>query len=191
VNPPLRFRRRHALDAVDPAFEPQRLENILAGYPEDRFLQAAHLGGAGFKAFHFQASGFRVAVIHPVKIGGEDRGFAPASAGADFHNGVAAFVFVRRQKRDLEIALELSDAFLQIGDLIFRHRGDLDVVRRRQLSVLVELLAGSLQGLPMREQLLHAGMFPHDLAGPFPVLKKSRVRDLAFELGETLAFAFD
>ena len=111
--------------------------------------------------------------------------------GADFDDRIAILVFVRRQERDLEIALEIGDAFLQIGNFILGHGGDLDVVRCRQLAVVVELLARRLQLGPAREQLLHAGMLPHDVAGAFPVLEQRGIGDLAFELLETLPLAFD
>ena len=80
---------------------------------------------------------------------------------------------------------------MQIGNFILGHRGDFDIVRRRQFAILVELFARSFQFLPEREQLLHAGMFPHDFAGAFPILEERGISDLALELGEALAFAFD
>ena len=89
-------------------------------------------------------------------------------------------------KRDLEIALQIGDAFLQVGNLILGHRGDLDVVRRGQFPIVVQLLARRFELVPEREQLLHAGMFPHDVAGAFPVLEKRRIGDLAFELARNV-----
>ena len=142
VNAALRFGRRHALHAMHAALVTQLSENRFAGDLEDHFLQAAELGRAGFEVLDFQSGGFRVAVIHPVKISREDRRFAPAGAGADFHDGVAVFVFVRRQERELHVALQIGDAFLERRDFFLRHLREVVVVGSGEFAIVRELAAG-------------------------------------------------
>ena len=116
VNAPLRFGRRHALHAMHAALEAQLPKDVLARDLEDRFAQSAELRRTRLEVFDLQARRFRVAVVHAVKIGGEDCRLAAAGAGADFDDRVAILVLVRRQQRDLEIALELGDAFLELRE---------------------------------------------------------------------------
>ena len=56
----------------------------------------------------------------------------------------------------------------------------------REFAIVVQLLARGLQFGPAREQLLHAGMFPHDFAGAFAVIEKGRIGDLALELARNV-----
>ena len=176
---------------MNPAFEAQLSENVFTGDFEDCFAQAAQLGRAGFEVFHFQPGRLRIAVVHPVKIGRENGGFASSGAGADFDNGIAVFVFVGWEQSDLKIALQVCEAFFQIGNFLARHLRHLSVLGRGQLAIIFQLPARALELVPERQHLLHAGMLAHDLARAFPIFKERRIGDLALEFGEALPLPFD
>ena len=80
---------------------------------------------------------------------------------------------------------------MQVGNFIVSHRGHLDVARSGELSIVIQLLARGLELAPLCEQLLDAGVLAHELARSLAVGKKRRIGDLAFELFEAFAFAFD
>ena len=91
----------------------------------------------------------------------------------------------------MHFALELGHAFFQIGNLVVRHRGDLDVARRGQLAIVIQLLARVFQFVPFRQHSFDARVLAHDFAGALAIVEKLRVGDLAFELLEPLAFALN
>ena len=89
VDAPLRFRRGHALHAVDAALEFQFLENVLPLDAEDDLLVAAEVGGTGVHLLDAPAQALGVADVHSVQVGTKQRGLGPAGAGPDFHDRVA------------------------------------------------------------------------------------------------------
>src|SRR4051794_27802633 len=88
VNASLRFGRGDTLNPVDPTLEPQLLENVFARDPKDRFLEPAKLRRTGLEILPLEPRRFRVAIVHPVKVGGENGGLAPTGPGADLDDRV-------------------------------------------------------------------------------------------------------
>ena len=187
----LRFGRGHALHAMDAALVTQFPENRFAGDFENRFLQPAELGRTGFEVFDLKPGRFRVAVVHPVKIGGENSGLAAAGAGANFHDRVAIVGFIGRQKRDLDLEFQIGDAFFERRDFFLRHLREIGVRGGGEFAIVFQLPARGYELLPFREQLLDRGMLAHGIARLLPVVEKVRIGDLAFQLLEAFPFARD
>src|SRR6476620_2740732 len=97
MNAALSLGGRHPLHAVHTALVTKLSKDRFARNPEDRFLESTKLRRTGFEVLSFQSRRFCIAMIHPVKIGGEDGGFIAARPGADFYNRVALFCLIGRQ----------------------------------------------------------------------------------------------
>src|SRR4029077_8208883 len=110
MNAALSLGGRHALHAVHTAFVTKLSKDRFARNPEDRFLEPTKLRWTGSEALSLQSRRFCIAMIHPVKIGGEDSGFVAAGPGADFHDRVALFPLICWQQCDLNIAFKIRDA---------------------------------------------------------------------------------
>ena len=93
---------RHALHAVHAALVFQLAVDLVAADQRDDFLQPAHGRFAAGGDFHLPALRFRVARVHAEDLGGEERGFVAARAGADFEHHVLLVVGVLGQQQDLE-----------------------------------------------------------------------------------------
>ena len=91
-------------------------------------------------------------MIHSVEIGGEDGGFAPAGAGANFHDRVAFVAFIGRKKSDLDLEFQIGDTLFQSRNFLLRHLGEIGVFGRGEFTIVFQLAAGGLQFLPFREQ---------------------------------------
>src|SRR5206468_9082711 len=109
-------------------------------------------------------------------------------SSADFYDGVALFRFINWQQGDLNIPFKIGHAFFEFWNLIISHGSDLNIARRRQLTVIVQLLAGGLERTPFFEQVLQIRVFAHDFLGALAIIEQPRIRDLALELFEALAF---
>jgi len=82
----------------------------------------------------------------------------------------------------------IRHAFLEFGNLIVSHGRDLNITRRRQLTVVVQLPAGGLQRVPFFEQVFQIRVFAHDLLGALAIIEQLRIGDLTLKLFEPLAF---
>src|SRR5438093_7879870 len=107
MNAALSLGGRHALHAVHTAFVTKLSKDRFARNPEDRFLEPTKLRWTGFEVLSLQSRRFCIAMIHPVKIGGEDGGFVAACPGANFDDRVALFRLIHRQQRDLKVAFKI------------------------------------------------------------------------------------
>src|SRR6516162_11011202 len=96
MNTALSLGGRHALYAVHTALVTKLAKDRFARHAKDRFLESTKLRRTGFEVLGFQSRCFCIAMIHPVKIGGEDSGFVAACSGTDFYDGVALFGLIRR-----------------------------------------------------------------------------------------------
>ena len=181
----------HALHAVHAALVADLAEHGLAGDLEDDFPQAAQLGGVALHLLHLQAVRLGVAVVHAVEIGGEKRRLVAAGAGADFHDGVAVLVFIRRQERDLDLFLRAGDALLQRRDFRRGHLGQLGIGAPGQLLVFAQLHLRLAIAFPQVEQFLGAGVLPHHVAGLFRVGVEIRRGNGRFEFAEAVGLFFD
>src|SRR5580765_7261085 len=104
MNSALRLGGRHALHSVHTALVTKFPKDGFARNSKDRFLKPTKLRRTGFEVLSLQSSRFSIAMIHPVKIGGEDSGFAAACPGANFHDRVALFRLISRHQCDLNVA---------------------------------------------------------------------------------------
>src|SRR5262245_54059737 len=117
MNAALCLCRGYALHAMNSAFITELAKNRFTRNAEYRFLASAELRWTRFQVFGFQACGFRVTVVHPVKVRGENRRFASASSRPNFHNGVAVFIFIRWQQGNLNLTLQFRHALFELRDL--------------------------------------------------------------------------
>ena len=159
----------HALHAVHAALVADLAEHGLAGDLENDLPQPAQFGGVALHLFHLQAVRLRIAVVHAVKIGREERRFVAPGAGADFHDGVAILVLIRRQERDLDLLLRAADALLQRRDFRRGHLGQFGVGIPGQFLVFAQFHLRLAIALPEVEQLLGAGVLAHHVARLFRV----------------------
>ena len=137
MNAALSLCRRHTLHSVHTALVTKLSKDRFAGNSEDRLLESTKLRPTRFQVLSFQSCRFCIAMIHPVKIGGEDGGFVAACPGADFYDRVALFRLIRRQQRDLNVAFKIGDALFELRNFIVSHGRDLDIARHRQLAIVV------------------------------------------------------
>ena len=123
----LRFRRRHALHTMNAAFVTQFSKNGFARNSEDRFFQAAEFRGTRFEVFGFQAGRFSIAMVHAVKVGSENGGFASACSSTNFQDSIALFIFIRRHQGDLNISFKIGYPLFELRNLIVSHGCDLNI----------------------------------------------------------------
>ena len=71
--------------------------------------------------FDLPAARLGIAAIHPVKVGGKQRGFLAAGAGADFDDGVARIGRVGRHKAELDLLREFFLSRFEPGDFFLGH----------------------------------------------------------------------
>src|SRR6266540_5874156 len=135
MNAALSLGGRHALHAVHTALVTKLSKDRFARNPENRFLEPTKLRWTGFEVLSLQSRRFCIAMIHPVKIGGEDSGFIAACSSADFNDRVALLRLIRWQQRDLNAAFKIGDTFFELRNFIVSHGRDLDIARRRQLAI--------------------------------------------------------
>ena len=115
------FGHRHALDAVDAAFELQLGEHARAVDRGDRFLVAADLGRARRDQLEPPALGLGEALVHAQQVAGEQRRFVAAGPGADLEHRGALVGGVARQQLDRERALGLRQLVADFLGLGRRH----------------------------------------------------------------------
>src|ERR1043166_4944783 len=100
MNTALSLGGRHALHT---ALVTKLAKDRFAPHAKDRFLESAKLRRTGFEVLSLQSRRFCIAMVHPVKIGGEDRGLVATCPGTDFYDRVALFRLICRQQGDLKV----------------------------------------------------------------------------------------
>ncbi len=131
VDPPLRFRGRHALHAVRARFELEFRIRAGAFHARDHFLEAAVFARAG--RFHFDAPAlaFGEARIHAEEVAGEDRRLVATGAGAHFQIDVAVVARVLRDEVREQFDLERFQPRLCRCDLLVGEVAHAGVVAQR------------------------------------------------------------
>ena len=129
VDAPGALGRGHALDAVDAGFEFEALEDVAAGDGDDRLLEAADAGLGDVHDLEAPALERGVALIHAEEIGGEERRFLAAGAGAQLEDGVALVGLVLGQQQKPHLLLELGNALAELGQLGLGQRAHLRLAR--------------------------------------------------------------
>ena len=127
VDAPLRLGRRHPLHAMHAGFELETRIDAVAGHFGDDFLEAAHGALALGDGLDAPAPERGVALVHPVKVAGEERGLVAAGAGADLEDDAAVVGCVLGQQRDAQPMLQRLDALGQRRDLGFGERAHLGI----------------------------------------------------------------
>ena len=127
VDAALRLGLGHPLDAVPAALEAEGLEDAVALDAERHFLVAAGLAFAGGDFVEAPALDAGVPGVHLVQAAGEQRGFVPAGAGADFDDD-AVEVFERIDEQQVfEFQPEGVAARPEVGEFFLGHRAELGV----------------------------------------------------------------
>ena len=155
MDAPAAFGHGHALHPVDAAFELQFGEHAGAGDIGDDFLEPADFGGVHADRLDPPALLRGIAFVHAEQIGGEQRGFLAAGAGADFEHGRARIGRIARQHGNRKLALGLGQLGLEPLDLFLgqcAHFG-IGIVDLLQLGQLAAQGADLLGHLRHRLQL--------------------------------------
>ena len=95
---------RHALHPVHAALVLQAAVGAAALDRGDDFLDAARAALAARHDLELPALALGVTAVHAEEIGGEERGFVAARAGADFENDVLVVVWVFRHEQEAKLA---------------------------------------------------------------------------------------
>ena len=115
------FGHRHALDAMDAAFELQAGEDAGTADRCDGFLVAADLGGAGGDQLELPALGLGIALIHAQQVAGEQSGLIAAGAGANLEHRGSVVGGVAREQLDRQRALGVGQPVADVVGLGRRH----------------------------------------------------------------------
>ena len=148
VDAALRFGRRHALHAVHAALVLQAREHAVARDEQDGFFDAAGRRVAAGQELDLPAARLRVARVHAQQIGGEQRGFFAARAGADFEQRVLVVVRILGQEQHEDALLEVDQLGLELGQLLLDQRTELRIIER--FAVFGDVL---LDRAPLLERL--------------------------------------
>ena len=126
-------------------------------------------------------------MIHPVKIGGKQRGFQAAGAGADFDDGVARIRRVRRQNTELNLLGEMFFPGFQLRDFVFGHQRKLGIGRFtfEQGAVLLQVGQRFQIIFALRRQLLEPCVFARQFLRALRVVENLRIAQRGFDLGKT------
>ena len=83
---------------------------------ENDFLEPAYADGIRVHHFNFPVLTLRITRIHAIQVGGKDGRFFPARPGADFDKDILFIARVFGNQHQLELFLEYSDAWFQVGN---------------------------------------------------------------------------
>jgi len=115
VDAPAAFGHGDALHPVHAAFKLQLGEHPGAGDVGDHFLEAPDFRGVDADRLDFPALLVGVFFIHPVEVGGEQRGLIAPRPGADFQHRGLGIGGIARQQFDGEPAFEIWECRLERG----------------------------------------------------------------------------
>jgi hypothetical protein len=136
----LRLGRGHPLHAVHAALATHLAESARPLDLEDRLLHAAQRRLRKREDLDLPSLPLDVARVHPPELAGEQGGFVPAGAGADFDDAVAVVERIAREQERLELFLQLRDAGSEpplLGARLGRH---LRIVNANELACLRKLV---------------------------------------------------
>ena len=170
------------------AFVAQLPKHILAAHLENNLAITAEHTRAAFDALNRQPRRFRVAQIHPVKVRRKNRRLVATGACADFHDGVAVLVRVRRQQSHLHLALQLLRALFQLRQFRLRHLGQF-IRALRHFEVLGILAGRFFKGIPRCHCLLQPSVFTQKLLRTLRVVVEIRLGDGFLDFKQAFAFS--
>lgn len=189
MNAALGFGCGHALDAVDSTFVAEPPEAALARNAEGDLFEAAEIGGAAIEGFHLKAIGLGVAGIHACEVSGEESGFGAASAGADFHNGIAVIPGLRGEKGDLDLSVQVGKGWGEAVVFLAGERGELFVCCCNQFAAFLKLASGGFAGFPDGEDFFEPGVLAKDDAGAGGIGVEIASRGFGFQFFKALSAA--
>ena len=136
-------------------------EDVAAADIGDRLLVAADAGFVHVHHLELPLMRIGVALIHAEEIGREQRRLVAAGAGAHLEDGVLGVGLVLGQEQDLELALEVGDALLQLFELGFGELAHLGVALRigDQLGQIAHLGLSLAQRLDLLHHRREIGIF--------------------------------
>ena len=135
---------RHALDAVDAALVFQLAVGAAPFDRRDDFLEAADAGVAARHHLDAPALALGVLAVHAEQLGGEQRGFVAAGAGADFEHDVLFVVRILRDQQDLQFGDERVAPRDQRLQLLLRELAHVGVAAGDQLLGLRDVADDAL-----------------------------------------------
>ena len=193
VNPTLRLGRWHALDAMHAALVFEPLENIRAGHFKNDFLETAKVGRVGIERLDPPFACLGVAREHPVKIGGEQRGFRTARAGANFNNRIARISRVRRHESELDLLGELFSLGFEPHDFLARELGDFGFwwFALEQRTVFDQLRLRFEKIVAARDQFFKPGVFLGHFLRALLVVESRRVAQRGLDFSDAAAEFFN
>ena len=100
----------------------------------DHFLEPADVGGVGADQLHPPALLGGEALVHPVEVGGEQRGLLAAGAGADLEHRRTHVGGIARQHCEREPVLGLGQVGAQPRDLLGHERAHLGIAIAHRLK---------------------------------------------------------
>ena len=157
MDAPLVLRRGHALHAMDAALPSKPAEHAVAFHLEDRFLDPAECAVGVRDGLDAPPAMLRVARVHAIEIGREERGLVATGARADLDDCGAIIEWIARQEQRRELGLDVRDALGEARLFRARFRGHLRVVYGNELARLREL---ALVFPKLVGQLLYRGQPP-------------------------------
>jgi hypothetical protein len=165
-------------------FVAQLLVNVLAADEEDHFLDPAFIRGAQIHRLGLPADALGVARVHARKVGREQRRFLAANARADFHDGVARVVLVRRHDSEADFLFGLGVGGPQCLELARGHLGHLGIggVPRHFLGI-GQLARELFPAIAVGEKLAQARMLTGHLLRVLRVVVEIGPRQFRFQLG--------
>ena len=189
----LRFGCRNALHTMHAALVLEPLVNVLAGHGENDFLEAAEIGRAGIERLNLPPHLFGVTEIHPVKIGGKQRGFGTARAGANFDDGIARVSRVRREHAALHLKRKAFLVLFELREFCLRHLRHLGLggLRFNQRTVVRELRLALEQGISHRDELFEPRVFFRERLRLLRILERLGITQGSFDFRETAREAVD
>ncbi len=113
------------------AFEFQAGKNAVTFDMRGDLFDAAQFGFLQFQDIKRPAMRFRVALVHPQQVTGEQGGLVPASSGTDLDHCRTCVGGIFGQQRQLQGLLGLGQLRAQIGQLFFGQRLHFGVVQHR------------------------------------------------------------
>jgi hypothetical protein len=127
-----------------------------------------------------------VARVHAKEIGGKERRFVAARAGADLEDGVAIVQRIARHEHRLDPFVELRDRAFQSRDLTFRFGRELGVINGNELTDTRELVFRLPQARRQLDERRQATMFTTQFGEPPSVLDRPGIGESRFDFAGPL-----
>ncbi len=139
MDPPLAFRRRNTLYAMNAALILQAGKGTMTFDLKDRLFEAAHARLVGADHLDFPALVFGVAGIHTEQVTGENTRLVAARPGTNLHDNILLIARVPGQQQQTHFFFDLLPVCLKCGKLFMRQRAHFLVITFDQCLSFVDL----------------------------------------------------